>query len=72
MDGVQCPYLKQACIKERCQLYMSIPIIRPGQLVGSIKTGMVRGCAHVLATHLLAQLISILAASADSGPPSPS
>ena len=52
----QCPFLKQACIGDRCQLYLALPIVAKGQLVGSMRPGEITGCAFVLIAHFLGRL----------------
>lgn len=49
----QCPFLKQQCIKERCEIYGGIELVRPGQLAGSVMVGQARGCALNLLVLLL-------------------
>jgi hypothetical protein len=53
----QCPFTKQACIYDRCELYQNIPVAAPGPLVGSARTGSVAGCSFNLAAVFLARLL---------------
>lgn len=41
----QCPFLKQACIRDKCELYQEISITAPGALVGMQKQGLICGCS---------------------------
>lgn len=62
-----CPFLKQACIKARCQLYQELPIAGSGPLVGTVRSGMLRGCSITLAAFFLGRLNN-LAAPPGPGP----
>ena len=51
----QCPFLKQNCIKERCELYARIKVAQPGQLLGTGVISSARGCIFNLLAILLGQ-----------------
>lgn len=49
----QCPFTKQACIKERCELWGGIERVMPGQVVGSAKRAHLSGCVFNLMLHVM-------------------
>jgi len=55
----QCPFTKQACIRERCELYTRAPVVSGSQLVGMAKSGVIQGCTFNLTTHFLGQIAMI-------------
>jgi hypothetical protein len=49
----QCPFLKQQCIKERCELWGGLNIATPAPIVGALKTNHLSGCVFNLALFAL-------------------
>ncbi|MBA7685337.1 hypothetical protein ES703_93760 [subsurface metagenome] len=49
----QCPFLKQQCIGERCELWGGINLVQPGKLAGTVQQGQARGCVFNLIVLLL-------------------
>jgi len=58
-NTLQCPFLKQACIENRCALFARIAITAPGPIVGTAQTQNQAGCTLPLILVLLGHLISI-------------
>lgn len=63
-DLKQCPYLDKPCIQEKCNLYITVPIMAPGQLVGSVRMGSLTGCVFNINANLLANIAAMM-----QGPP---
>ncbi len=57
----QCPFLKQACIKERCHLYYEMPVIIVSQLAPTTKTQVMRACIFILLLEA-SKILSIMLA----------
>ncbi len=66
----QCPFLKQRCIKERCELFTETPVIQGSPLVGMTKAAAIRGCSFVLMVHFLGRL-NMIATAGPGRPPGP-
>ncbi len=49
-DRAQCPFLKQECIADRCQLWETVKIVRPGRMVGTVDNIEAEGCVFNLLT----------------------
>lgn len=49
----QCPFTKQKCIGERCELWGSISLSHPGRIAGTLWKGEARGCVFNLVVVLL-------------------
>lgn len=49
----QCPFLKQECIAERCQLWYAIDFAQVSQLAPVAKRGQARGCIFLLLAFIL-------------------
>ena len=60
----QCPFLKQLCIKDRCELFGQVQIAAPGPLAGSMRVGTMSGCVFNLIAIVLNQ-------GSAAGPPGP-
>ena len=63
----QCPFLKQAYIQERCDLYQALPIAIPGPLVGHGKVAQMRGCSITLTAFIMADIMNNLHSLAPPG-----
>lgn len=49
MPEAQCPFLKQECIRERCQLWSGLDANQPGPLAGTGRVVHIEGCIfHVI------------------------
>lgn len=44
----QCPFKEKACIKEKCELYTSAVVRRPGRMGGSIIETKFTGCVFLV------------------------
>lgn len=49
------------CIRERCELWQVLPMMKSGPLVGTGTPATIAGCTFNIQTMLLSQLVSLLA-----------
>lgn len=66
----QCPFTKQKCIGERCQIWQQLPFAASGPLVGFVRTGVMTGCSITLTAFFLGRL-NALATPPGLGPHQP-
>lgn len=54
-DYGNCPFLGRPCDEGKCALWGSVPIVRPGGMVGIVAQAEAVGCTFNLATQLISQ-----------------
>lgn len=54
--GDFCPFLKQNCIRERCNLFTSMPVMEMSRLASMAREKAIRGCVF----HLILEALKML------------